>query len=89
MVTAELVPSTTPQGYMRPRTLLPFTSSIVLLPTTANGMASCTKNETLLNNIYLNDHSNMEFGYITTTYIFLLVHTNVVMTCLSQRAFIG
>lgn len=30
-------PSITPHGYVRPRTFFPFTSIIVLLPTTANG----------------------------------------------------
>lgn len=33
-------PSATPQGYCRPRTLLPFTSMMVLLPTTASGSLS-------------------------------------------------
>lgn len=33
-----LIPCTTPQGYCRPLTLRPATSSTVLLPTTANGI---------------------------------------------------
>ncbi len=32
--------SATPQGYILPRTFLLFTSMTVLLPTTANGIAS-------------------------------------------------
>lgn len=34
------LPSATPQGYLRPRTRLPFTSTTVLLPTTAKGTLS-------------------------------------------------
>lgn len=37
----ETVPSATPQGYCLPRTLLLFTSMMVLLPTTASGSLSC------------------------------------------------
>lgn len=36
----KILPSATPQGYCLPLTLLPLTSMIVLLPTTARGKRS-------------------------------------------------
>lgn len=47
------LPSATPHGYCLPLTLLPLTSMIVLLPTTARGKRSynikyCFKNQTSL-----------------------------------------
>ena len=38
--------STTPQGYIRPRTFLLLTSTIAFDPTTAKGMVSCIKQHT-------------------------------------------
>lgn len=60
------IPSITPQGYFRPRTFLPATVSIVLLPTTAKGSRSCgCKASKQSNNYCISRNRRLNFAHYT------------------------
>lgn len=65
--------STTPQGYSRPRTRFPFTSSSVLLPTMEKGTDSYTHKVQQYTSWQGNKATHLQIPYLCAI-IFLIIH---------------